>query len=115
MHRKAGVLTLPQRELAQYFPIETSHIYVRCKKLTDSPSPHGVEVIQTKSTTVSVHRTLTERLPCISVRPFFLLLHVPPENKMIGSLKWGKLIIITTVLPVKPKRCEHQLYIQHES
>ena len=51
--------------------------------------------MQTKSTTVSVHRTLTERLPCISVRPFFLLLHVPPENNMIGSLKLSKFIIRT--------------------
>jgi len=104
---RCQVLTLPQKKLAQHFPIQTSHLFnnnhlSRYKKFTDSPSPHGVEVIQTKSTTVSVHRTLTERLPCISVRPFFLLLHVPPENKMIGSLKLSKLIIITTVLPVEP-------------
>ena len=122
MHKKVGVRSLHCHKenlpnISQYRPHTCliTIIYVRCKKLTDSPSPHGVEVIQTKSTTVSVHRTLTERLPCISVRPFFLLLHVPPENKMIGSLKWGKLIIITTVLLVKPKRYEHQLYILHES
>ena len=50
------------------------------------PSPHGVDVIQTKSNTVSVHSTLNE-WPCIKVSPFFLLLHVPPENKTNGSLK----------------------------
>ncbi len=63
--------------------------YFYVQKLT-SPSPHGVEVMHTKSTTVSVQRTLIERLPCINVSPFFLLLHVPPENKIIGSLKLRK-------------------------
>lgn len=89
--------------ISQYRPQTCSITFtVRSKKFTHSPSPHGVEVIQTKSTTVSVHRTLTERLPCITVRPFFLLLHVPPENKMIGSLKLSKLITINTVEPVEP-------------
>lgn len=138
MDRKAGVRSLHCHKenlpnISQYRPHTCSItiIYVSCKKLTYWPSPHGVEVMQTKSTTVSVHRTLTERLPCISVRPFFLLLHVPPENKMIGSLKLSKLIIITTVLPVEPiiildnitekknrtqkKNYEHQLYILYES
>lgn len=113
--------------ISQYRPQTCSITFrVRSKKFTHSPSPHGVEVMQTKSTTVSVHRTLTERLPCITVRPFFLLLHVPPENKMIGSLKLSKLIIINTVELVEPiiildtitrkknriknKQYDHQLY-----
>ena len=69
-----------------------------CQIKLSSPSPHGVDVIQTKSITVSVHKTLNDLLPCINVNPFFLLLHVPPENRTKGSLKLEHNKCITTNL-----------------
>ena len=82
-----------------------------CQMKLSSPSPHGVDVIQTKSITVSVHKTLNDLLPCINVSPFFLLLHVPPENRTKGSLKLEHNKCITTNLNMmenlllKTKKC----------